>query len=68
MTMSEVFTAKEIAKIADLEASYIRRLLGQGVFPNAVKRAGGWFVPQDDLDRWLAERKAKKRKREKTTD
>jgi len=55
MRVQDDFTVKELT----IEAGYkdesaIRHLIRRGVFPNAYKRAGAWFIPRQDAQSWLA--------------
>jgi hypothetical protein len=50
--MQEWLTVEELAALADVEGSHVRRLLGRGLIPGATKKAGAWFVPVDQGRAW----------------
>jgi hypothetical protein len=49
------WTARELAKAASVNESRIRQLLLKGKI-KGDKRAGVWFIPDTEAQRWLASR------------
>lgn len=48
-------TVKELAELAQVDGSYIRRLLLSGKL-RGEKRAGAWFITRKAAEQWLNER------------
>lgn len=49
------WTVKELAKRAGVDPSTVRHALLAGRL-KGYKRAGAWFIPDDEARRWLYER------------
>lgn len=49
------WTVKELATEAGVDPSYIRHLLIDKKL-RGYKRAGAWFIPDEEARRWLEER------------
>jgi len=55
MVEQKFWTTGELARIAKVDGSYIRRLCGQGRI-RAVKFGRDWAIPDDVAKAWLARR------------
>jgi len=65
MTIEEIKTAgwttSELAARADVSQAYIRQMLLSGRLRGA-KRGRDWLIPDEEAQRWLANRKPRKKR------
>jgi excisionase family DNA binding protein len=47
-----LYSAKELAALAGVSASYIRKIIKEGKLP-AKKKGRDWLISKRDGDRWL---------------
>jgi excisionase family DNA binding protein len=60
----EFLTASDLAKMANVDFSYICRLCRTGRIP-AIKHGPAWLIRREDALAWLASRRARKVRRRK---